>query len=117
MRLWPGVRGVEGGRFVADTQSAGAVTLLLQAALPCFLLGQPREDVHLELRGGTNVRLFLFHVMCGLLTLHSRIYVRVYIKVRGAPSIEYFQHVLVPLIERMGVRTGSISTDVVSRGW
>jgi hypothetical protein len=56
MRLWPGVRGVTGGSFVADTHTAGAITLLLQASLPCFLLGQSSEDVHLDLRGGTNVR-------------------------------------------------------------
>lgn len=89
--MWPGVRGVRGGAFVADTHTAGSITLLLQASLPCFLLGQSKEHVSLELRGGTNVR--------------------------GSPSADYTQMVLVPLLERMGVPKGAIAIDVARRGF
>lgn len=89
--LWPGVRGVRGGAFVADTHTAGSVMLLLQASLPCFLLGQSSEHVSLELRGGTNVK--------------------------GAPSVDYTRMVLVPLLERMGVPRGAITLDVARRGF
>lgn len=89
--LWPGVRGVRGGAFVADTHTAGSVMLLLQAALPCFLLGQSSEHVSLELRGGTNVK--------------------------GAPSVDYTRMVLIPLLERMGVPHGDIGLDIAQRGF
>lgn len=39
------------GSFVADTQTAGSCTLMLQAALPCLLFAAPQPDgcVHMPL--------------------------------------------------------------------
>lgn len=53
--LWPGVKGLRGGEFIADPHTAGlylcqttpnslgSITLLLQASLPCALLGARSE--------------------------------------------------------------------------
>lgn len=49
--LWPGVKGLQGGDFHADTHTAGSTTLLLQAALPCALLGPHSKPVLFTLRG------------------------------------------------------------------
>ena len=89
--MWPGIRGIRGGKFIADTHTAGAVTLLLQASLPCFLLGQCENPCTLELRGGTNVR--------------------------GAPSIDYTGMALVPLLQRMGVPADGIILETRQRGF
>ncbi|XP_028169211.1 RNA 3'-terminal phosphate cyclase-like, partial [Ostrinia furnacalis] len=43
---------LRGGQYEADTHTAGSVSLLLQAALPCALFGA--APVELQLRGGTN---------------------------------------------------------------
>ncbi|KAJ2948238.1 hypothetical protein O0L34_g7466 [Tuta absoluta] len=40
------------GQYMADTKTAGSISLLLQVALPCALLAP--GPVSLELRGGTN---------------------------------------------------------------
>jgi RNA 3'-terminal phosphate cyclase (ATP) len=64
---------------------------MLQAALPCFLLGQSSEHVSLELRGGTNVK--------------------------GAPSVDYTQLVLIPLLERMGLPHCAVELDIARRGF
>ncbi|XP_045501891.1 RNA 3'-terminal phosphate cyclase [Colias croceus] len=43
---------IKGGHYVADTQTAGSISLLLQVALPCALLAD--SPVTLDLKGGTN---------------------------------------------------------------
>ncbi|KAL0869547.1 hypothetical protein ABMA27_005814 [Loxostege sticticalis] len=43
---------VRGGDYVADTHTAGSISLLLQVALPCALVAD--GPVTLQLRGGTN---------------------------------------------------------------
>ncbi|KAL4703461.1 hypothetical protein ACJJTC_010333 [Scirpophaga incertulas] len=43
---------INGGRYVADTRTAGSISLLLQVSLPCALMAS--SPVSLELRGGTN---------------------------------------------------------------
>ena len=91
LRLWPGVRGIRGGNYIADTHTAGSCTLLLQAALPCALLGQLAEGVQLTLRGGTDVM--------------------------ASPSVEYVRMVLIPMLEKMGVPSGGIALDVTRRGF
>lgn len=48
--FYPGT--IQGGRHMADTQTAGSVSLLIQAALPCALYAN--SPTHLTLRGGTN---------------------------------------------------------------
>lgn len=43
---------IRGGQYLADTKTAGSVSLLLQVALPVALFGD--QATTLELRGGTN---------------------------------------------------------------
>ncbi|KAG6462631.1 RNA 3'-terminal phosphate cyclase [Manduca sexta] len=43
---------IRGGHYVADTQTAGSISLLLQVALPCALVAD--GPVTLDLKGGTN---------------------------------------------------------------
>jgi len=43
---------ISGGRYMADTRTAGSISLLLQISLPVMLFGD-RETI-LELKGGTN---------------------------------------------------------------
>ncbi|XP_014364631.2 RNA 3'-terminal phosphate cyclase [Papilio machaon] len=43
---------LRGGHYVADTQTAGSISLLLQVALPCALMAD--GPVTLDLKGGTN---------------------------------------------------------------
>ncbi|KAK7084175.1 hypothetical protein SK128_015348 [Halocaridina rubra] len=56
---------IEGGRYMADTQTAGSVSLLIQATLPCAVYA--KSPTKLELRGGTNAEMapqvdFTIHV-------------------------------------------------------
>ncbi|XP_045777376.1 RNA 3'-terminal phosphate cyclase [Maniola jurtina] len=43
---------IKGGHYVADTKTAGSISLLLQVALPCALFAD--SPVTLDLKGGTN---------------------------------------------------------------
>ncbi|CAH2042720.1 unnamed protein product, partial [Iphiclides podalirius] len=43
---------IRGGHYLADTQTAGSISLLLQVALPCALMAD--GHVTLDLKGGTN---------------------------------------------------------------
>ncbi|KAH3766472.1 RNA 3'-terminal phosphate cyclase [Pelomyxa schiedti] len=90
--LWPGVKGLRGGAFHADTHTAGAITLLLQAALPCALLGAHEQPVTMTLRGGTNVV--------------------------GSPPIDYIRMVLFPLLHRFfGVPEQNLKLNIHKRGF
>lgn len=40
------------GEFIADTKTAGSITLLIQNSLPCLLFSKGESSLHL--RGGTN---------------------------------------------------------------
>ena len=92
LRLWPGVRGLLGGEFVADTHTAGAVTLLLQAALPCALLAGHSSHIRMVLRGGTNTSF--------------------------SPPVDFLSRVLFPtLCARFGVPDECLSLDLVRRGF
>lgn len=91
LRLWPSVGGVRGGAFAADTRSAGATTLLLQAALPCCLLGAPDATTRLVLRGGTNVK--------------------------WSPPVDHTRMALLPLLHCMGVGVGDVHIDLQRRGF
>ncbi|XP_063607597.1 RNA 3'-terminal phosphate cyclase-like [Penaeus indicus] len=46
---------ISGGKYVADTQTAGSVSLLIQAALPCALYAS--SPTYLTLSGGTNAEM------------------------------------------------------------
>eukprot|EP00118_Oscarella_pearsei_P007674 m.38224 g.38224 ORF g.38224 m.38224 type:complete len:360 (+) comp32539_c0_seq5:24-1103(+) len=71
--LHPGI--LHGGTYVADPKTAGSVSLLLQAALPCSLFG--KTDFHLTLKGGTNAKM--------------------------APQIDFTALVFKPIAEKFGV--------------
>ncbi|CAG9795481.1 unnamed protein product [Diatraea saccharalis] len=63
---------IRGGHYIADTHTAGAISLLLQVALPCALLAD--GPVTLDLKGGTNADM--------------------------APQIDYMPIVFRPLLKR-----------------
>ncbi|RVE49192.1 hypothetical protein evm_006199 [Chilo suppressalis] len=46
---------IRGGHYIADTHTAGSISLLLQIALPCALLAD--GSVTLDLKGGTNAEM------------------------------------------------------------
>lgn len=62
--------------FIADTQTAGSIGLLIQIALPCITFAP--EPVTLTLRGGTNAS--------------------------HAPQIDYTTMVFQPMVAKMGVK-------------
>jgi len=77
----------KGGTFTGDTKTAGSVALMLQATLPCLLLTGATEST-LILKGGTNADM--------------------------APPIDYFTMVMMPIVERLGVK---FDIDIVRRGY
>ncbi len=77
---------LRGGRMVFDAGTAGSTTLILQSLMPVMAFS--REPVEVELRGGTNNPM--------------------------APPVEYFQHVLLPTLERMGCR---FQVELLRRGF
>eukprot|EP00040_Diaphanoeca_grandis_P024959 m.137891 g.137891 ORF g.137891 m.137891 type:complete len:402 (-) comp29956_c1_seq1:466-1671(-) len=84
--MTPSSTGLGGGKFFADPKTAGSITLMIQAALPVALFSQ--TPCHITMGGGTNVD-------------HS-------------PSIEYFMHILSPMLKRMGA---TFTTQVNARGY
>jgi RNA 3'-terminal phosphate cyclase (ATP) len=68
---------LNGGKFLADTKTAGSICLLIQNSLPCLLFAKVEST--LLLRGGTNAS--------------------------HAQQIEYFQYVFSPLAKRFGIET------------
>lgn len=87
IRFRPSDKKPEGGRFEADTKTAGSVCLLAQVAVPFGIFADRTTTLHL--RGGTNAAM--------------------------APPIEYYQDVFLPTLRRFGV-TG-ISLDVIKKGY
>lgn len=77
---------LRGGRFDFCVGTAGSITLVLQAALPVAVACG--ERIWLRIKGGTDVR--------------------------AAPPLDYFRHVLLPLLARMGVR---VRIEVLKRGY
>ena len=45
-------QGIQSGRYLADTKTAGSIYLLIQNALSCLIFAN--EPCELELKGGTN---------------------------------------------------------------
>ncbi|MEJ2552521.1 MAG: RNA 3'-terminal phosphate cyclase [Gammaproteobacteria bacterium] len=74
------------GRYEWDVGTAGSVTLVLQAALPLAIACG--GAVHMRVTGGTDVR--------------------------AAPPLDYFLHVFLPLLARMGA---NIAATVLRRGY
>eukprot|EP00112_Aurelia_sp_Birch-Aquarium-sp1_P011250 Seg2366.4 transcript_id=Seg2366.4/GoldUCD/mRNA.D3Y31 product="RNA 3'-terminal phosphate cyclase" protein_id=Seg2366.4/GoldUCD/D3Y31 len=67
---------LKGGRYIADTQTAGSVCLLIQVALPCLMFAPERSL--LSLKGGTNAEM--------------------------APPIDFFEEVFIPIANRFGMK-------------
>jgi RNA 3'-terminal phosphate cyclase (ATP) len=77
---------LRGGRFDFPVGTAGSITLVLQAALPVAIVCGERVSMHIT--GGTDVR--------------------------AAPPLDYFRHVLLPLLSPMGV---TAKIEVLQRGY
>ncbi len=77
---------IKGGEFRVDVGTAGSITLLLQAALPVAI--HAPESVRLKLRGGTDVP--------------------------WSPPADYYSHILLPILRRMGA---NIDINIIERGY
>ena len=77
---------IKGGKYVVDTKTAGSITLILQTLLPVGLLAD--SPLELVVKGGTAVPF--------------------------SPSIGYFSHVLLPLLQTLGA---NIKVEVRRHGF
>jgi len=78
-------------KLIGDTGTAGSICLLIQAVLPCALLGSSSPS-SLILKGGTNADL--------------------------APQYDYWEHVFLPTFrERLGLSADYIQAKVLKRGY
>mmetsp|Transcript_7216 Transcript_7216/g.15752 ORF Transcript_7216/g.15752 Transcript_7216/m.15752 type:complete len:378 (-) Transcript_7216:519-1652(-) len=83
------------GEYIADTQTAGSCTLMVQQSLPCLLFAKPHRDsasniTKLVLRGGTDADM--------------------------APPVDYFVHVLFPTLQtRLGL--SDVKVECMRRGF
>lgn len=75
-------------QFAADTKTAGATTLLAQAALPCLIVGD--RATTLDLKGGTNADM--------------------------APSIDFYRRVFLPNLARF-FPSSPVECEVRKRGY
>lgn len=82
--FYPGA--LRAGRYDWDVGTAGSITLVLQAVLPLAILCG--GAVHMRITGGTDVRI--------------------------APPLDYFLHVFLPLLTRMGA---DAKATVLRRGY
>ncbi len=76
--IWFHPKKVKSGRFAAEIGTAGSISMLLATVLPICTIADNPINLHVS-KGGTDVR-------------HS-------------PTINYMKHVLLPTLERMGLRT------------
>ncbi len=84
---------VPGSTFMANTQTAGSCTLLLQTCLPCLLFGVQANTLvtnktRVTLKGGTNVSHSppvdeMIHILQPLVTSHFGAEFEIHIKRRG----------------------------------
>lgn len=77
---------LRGGQFRFDVGTAGSITLVLQAVLPAAFAGAARST--LRLVGGTDVT--------------------------GAPPLDYFRYVYLPLLARLGLHA---EAQLIRRGY
>ena len=76
---------IEGGNYDIDVKTAGSITLVLQAfMIPALFADAP---VNIKIRGGTDVR--------------------------WSPSVDYLQHVTMPVLKSMGY---DADLDIICRG-
>jgi RNA 3'-phosphate cyclase len=78
--------GLKAGKCIIDTKTAGSITLVLQSLLIPSLFS--RDTVELDIRGGTDVR--------------------------WSPQVDYFKHVFLPILKKMGV---DVEIELVRRGY
>ena len=90
LSLWPGINNNLITEFIADIHTAGSVTLLLQTALPCVLLGRSLPS-KLILKGGTNVAF--------------------------SPSCDFAKYVFLPHLIKMGVNSNNVNINILKRGF
>ncbi len=76
---------IKGGKYKVDVGTAGSISLILQTALPIMLLS---PEIEIEIRGGTDVPF--------------------------SPPIDYYLHVLFPLLRYAGAEIGG---EVIERGY
>ncbi len=77
---------VKGGMYTLDTGTAGSISLILQALVLSSL--RTEEPMQFQIKGGTNVR--------------------------WSPPLDYYELVLFPLLERMGLK---LSMSIDERGF
>lgn len=75
--------------LVGDTKTAGSICLLLQAVLPYAMC--TNRKINWTFRGGTNALM--------------------------APQYDYWEHVFLPVLSKMGISIESIQAQVVRRGY
>jgi RNA 3'-phosphate cyclase len=85
--IWFKPNGIVGGRFEAEIGTAGSIPMLLMAVLPICTQAQEKIELHVS-KGGTDVS-------------HS-------------PTINYMRFVLLPTLQRMGLRA---TIDVKKYGY
>jgi RNA 3'-terminal phosphate cyclase (ATP) len=86
MELYFEPRGVKSGRYVFNIGTAGSVTLVLQTVIPPLLFAS--EPSHVRVYGGTDVE--------------------------HAPTVDYFQHVFLEWLKRLGA---TVEFTLVRRGY
>ena len=77
---------IKGGEYRVDIGTAGSITLLLQTSILPALFGE--DKVIMKLKGGTDVP--------------------------WAPPVDYYRHVLAPLLSKMGI---ALEIAVLERGY
>lgn len=80
---------LETGEVRIQQNTPGSVNLVLQAILPYILFSGASGPIRVRITGGTNVS--------------------------NSPSCDYITHVLIPMLENIGIP--HISTQIQSRGW
>lgn len=78
--------GLKAGKYTIDTKTAGSITLVLQSLLIPSVFS--RDGVELDITGGTDVR--------------------------WSPQMDYFKHVFLPILKKMGVNA---EVELVRRGY
>jgi RNA 3'-phosphate cyclase len=77
---------IKGGTYKFDIGTAGSIVLVFQACILSFV--NTKEEINIELSGGTDVK--------------------------WSPSWDYFEHVFIPMIKKIGV---SVNVELINRGY
>jgi RNA 3'-terminal phosphate cyclase (ATP) len=77
---------IKGGNYKFDIGTAGSIVLVFQACLLAFV--NIKEEINIKLSGGTDVK--------------------------WCPSWDYFEHVFIPMVKKIGV---SVNVELIKRGY